>query len=124
MVSLQIKGLLEQGEYFVVGVDIEQYDAGAPDKYLRGLLLDKIDSIADIAFKSYLAIFPSAPISFLRFAKEVIVDLILKSLTFYIYTYIIFDRLTNIWNCHHLIILIHLVHLVLTNRLLSIQFSI
>lgn len=71
MVSLHKKGLLANGEYFVVGIDIEQYDPSSPDKYLRGLLLEKIDSMAEEAFQSYLGIFPTAPTSFENFAKEV-----------------------------------------------------
>lgn len=59
------------GEYFVIGVDIEQYDSSLPDKYLRGLLQDKSDSDAPDAFKSYLAIVPSAPVAFDAFARLV-----------------------------------------------------
>ncbi|XP_039964324.1 speract receptor isoform X1 [Bactrocera tryoni] len=71
MVSLERKGLLAKGEYFVVGIDIEQYDPANPDKYLRGLLLEKIDLSAEVAFQSYVGIFPTAPVSFAKFAKEV-----------------------------------------------------
>lgn len=71
MVSLERKGLLAKGEYFVVGIDIEQYDPANPDKYLRGLLLEKIDLSAEVAFQSYVGIFPTAPVSFVKFAKEV-----------------------------------------------------
>ncbi|XP_037933225.1 guanylate cyclase 32E [Teleopsis dalmanni] len=71
MVSLQRKGLLAKGEYFVVGIDIEQYDPSSPDKYFRGLLLEKIDKNAELAFRSYLGIYPTAPVSFEQFAKEV-----------------------------------------------------
>lgn len=61
MLSLQQKHLLDKGEYFVVGIDIEQYDPSAPDKYLRGLLQDKTDEKSITAFKSYLGILPSPP---------------------------------------------------------------
>ncbi|XP_055316774.1 guanylate cyclase 32E isoform X2 [Sitodiplosis mosellana] len=71
MLSLKQKGLLDKGEYFVVGIDIEQYDASAPDKYLRGLLQDKTDDDCIIAFKSYLGIVPSPPIHFDEFARQV-----------------------------------------------------
>lgn len=57
----------------MVGVDIEQYQMDEPDKYLRGLLKDKDSmdiSIVD-AFRSYLAIAPSAPIKFNEFTKQV-----------------------------------------------------
>ncbi|XP_022235241.1 guanylate cyclase 32E-like, partial [Limulus polyphemus] len=36
MISLEDRGLLENGEYFVVGVDIEQYDNEDPRRYLKG----------------------------------------------------------------------------------------
>lgn len=71
MLSLKHRGLLDKGEYFVVGIDIEQYDASAPDKYLRGLLQDKTDIECIIAFKSYLGIVPSPPINFEEFARQV-----------------------------------------------------
>ncbi|TMW50809.1 hypothetical protein DOY81_004138, partial [Sarcophaga bullata] len=71
MVALHNKDLLRKGDYFVVGIDIEQYDADNPDKYLRGLLLDKPDKRAEQAFQSYLGIFPSATIAFEEFAKKV-----------------------------------------------------
>ncbi|KAM7354791.1 guanylate cyclase 32E isoform 5-T7 [Cochliomyia hominivorax] len=71
MVSLHNKGLLNKGEYFVVGIDIEQYDASRPDKYMRGLLMEKNDEKAEKAFQSYLGIFPTAPLTFDEFAKKV-----------------------------------------------------
>lgn len=71
MVSLHRKGLLAKGEYFVVGIDIEQYDATTPDKYLRGLLQDKTDTDCINAFRSYLGIVPSAPIDFESFGRQV-----------------------------------------------------
>lgn len=71
MVSLQQRGLLSRGEYFVVGIDIEQYDAAKPEKYLRGMLLEKVEPLAVQAFQSYLGIVPTAPISFDTFAREV-----------------------------------------------------
>ena len=37
MVSLLLKGLLDTGEYFVVGIDTRQYDPRDPQKYLEGL---------------------------------------------------------------------------------------
>lgn len=71
MVSLYNKGLLTKGDYFVVGVDIEQYDASKPDKYMRGILMEKSDGVAEKAFRSYLGIFPTASVAFGEFAKEV-----------------------------------------------------
>ncbi|KAH8378938.1 hypothetical protein KR009_002164 [Drosophila setifemur] len=71
MVSLQRRGLLSRGEYFVVGIDIEQYEPAKPEKYLSGLLLDDVDPQAVQAFQSYLGIVPTAPVSFATFANEV-----------------------------------------------------
>ncbi|XP_037032480.1 guanylate cyclase 32E isoform X2 [Bradysia coprophila] len=71
MTSLYKKGLLDKGEYFVVGVDIEQYDSSSPDKYLRGVLQVKTDPASVIAFQSYLAVVPSAPVLFSEFARLV-----------------------------------------------------
>lgn len=71
MLSLKRKGLLDRGEYFVVGIDIEQYDAQQPDKYLRGLLQDTTEADAVEAFHSYLAIVPSAHLHFDRFVTLV-----------------------------------------------------
>jgi len=36
MLSLEEKGLLKDGKYFVVGVDIEQYDRQHPSRYFKG----------------------------------------------------------------------------------------
>ncbi|EDW72635.1 uncharacterized protein Dwil_GK17073 [Drosophila willistoni] len=71
MVSLQRRGLLTNGDYFVVGIDIEQYEPAKPEKYLRGLLLEKVEPLAVQAFQSYLGIVPTAPVSFATFANEV-----------------------------------------------------
>lgn len=71
MLSLQAMHLLDHGEYFVVGVDIEQYDAQRPENYLRGLLQDTTDPEMVTAFRSYLGIVPSAHVHFNRFAALV-----------------------------------------------------
>ncbi|XP_051862109.1 speract receptor isoform X1 [Drosophila albomicans] len=71
MVSLQQRGLLARGEYFVVGIDIEQYDPAKPEKYLSGMLMEKVEPLAAQAFRSYLGIVPTAPVSFATFANEV-----------------------------------------------------
>lgn len=83
MLSLKQKGLLDKGEYFVVGIDIEQYDAMAPDKYLRGLLQDKTDDDCIIAFNSYLGIVPSPPSNFDEFARQVITIGLMMVLTLF-----------------------------------------
>ena len=41
--ALQSEGLLEDGEYFVVGLWEGAWDQEDPSKYLRGLLEDKVD---------------------------------------------------------------------------------
>lgn len=71
MLSLERKGLLDNGDYFVVGVDLEQYAATEPDKYLRGVLNNVTEQEAIKAFQSYLAIIPSAAVQFDQFAKQV-----------------------------------------------------
>lgn len=55
------------GEYFVVGVDIEQYDEENPDKYLKGLLRDETHPVAQKAFHSYIGVVPSSPVGFENF---------------------------------------------------------
>jgi guanylate cyclase, other len=71
VVSLQQHGLLDNGEYFVVGVDLEQYDLSSPEKYLRGVLQNDPDADSVTGFQSYLGIIPSAPVKFEEFAIEV-----------------------------------------------------
>lgn len=71
MLSLDRKGLLDNGDYFVVGVDLEQYSTSEPDKYLRGVLNNVTEQAAIKAFQSYLGIMPSAPVEFDEFAKQV-----------------------------------------------------
>lgn len=69
--SLQSRGLLDRGDYFVVGVDLEQYDPKTPDRYLRGLLQNDQEPHMVDAFRAYLAVVPSAPIGFDAFATKV-----------------------------------------------------
>lgn len=59
------------GEYFVVGVDIEQYDSRDPEKYLRGMLLDNPDPIAQAAYRSYIGVLPSAARGYENFTEQV-----------------------------------------------------
>lgn len=37
MIALYLRGLLDTGEYFVVGVDLYQYDPNDPARYLEGM---------------------------------------------------------------------------------------
>lgn len=71
LVSLRRRGLLDRGDYFVVGVDIDQYDAALPTKYMHGLLQTTPDPDAVEAFRHYLGIVPSAPVRFEEFAVKV-----------------------------------------------------
>ncbi|KAG5673369.1 hypothetical protein PVAND_003425 [Polypedilum vanderplanki] len=71
MMSLYSRGLLNDGEYFVVGMDIEQYDSSDPEKYLKGLLASEQESWVGDAYKSYLAVLPSPTIGFDDFATKV-----------------------------------------------------
>ncbi|GFY37006.1 guanylate cyclase 32E [Trichonephila inaurata madagascariensis] len=71
MISLQKRGLLDNGEYFVIGVDIEQYDNQNPMKYLKGLLKDEIEADSKKAFQSYLGVVASPPIGFEDFTAKV-----------------------------------------------------
>lgn len=75
MMALYTKGLLDKGDYFVVGIDTKQYDPLKPDKYLRGSLMDATDLNAEIAFQSYVGIMATASVNFDDFAKEVSVKL-------------------------------------------------
>ncbi|XP_015839153.1 guanylate cyclase 32E [Tribolium castaneum] len=67
MVAMEEKKLFDKGEYFVLGVDIEQYDNENPSKYLRGLLRDETDPVAQKAFRNYLGVVPSSPVGFENF---------------------------------------------------------
>lgn len=59
------------GEYWVVGVDLDQYDPEEPAKYLQGLLQDELDPVALRGFRSYLGVLPSPSRGFENFTKFV-----------------------------------------------------
>ncbi|KAG7202068.1 hypothetical protein KM043_004743 [Ampulex compressa] len=61
LMALDEKKLLESGEYWVVGVDLEEYDAVRPDKYFRGLLQRTTDRSLLKAYRSYFSVVASAP---------------------------------------------------------------
>ncbi|KAI1292246.1 Guanylate cyclase 32E [Halotydeus destructor] len=63
LLSLAEKGLLDNGQYFVVGVDVEQYDAADPAKYFRGVLPVEggKEEVAERAYQSYIGIVSSPP---------------------------------------------------------------
>ncbi|XP_025074947.1 guanylate cyclase 32E [Pogonomyrmex barbatus] len=69
LMALDEMNLLEKGEYWVVGVDIEQYDEKRPDKYLRGLWQKETDLSIVNAYRSYFSIVASAPINIMNFTK-------------------------------------------------------
>ncbi|GIX67929.1 uncharacterized protein CEXT_50821 [Caerostris extrusa] len=71
MVSMEKRGLLDKGEYYVVGVDIEQYESQNPRRYLKGLLRDEIEEVAKKAFQSYLGVVGSPPVGFEDFTVKV-----------------------------------------------------
>ncbi|XP_068086160.1 guanylate cyclase 32E [Anabrus simplex] len=67
MVAMEQKKLFDKGEYWVVGVDIEQYDPDLPENSLKGLLRDTPDPVAERAFRSYLGVVGTPPIGFQNF---------------------------------------------------------
>ncbi|CAH1122713.1 unnamed protein product [Ceutorhynchus assimilis] len=74
MVAMEEKKLFDKGEYFVVGVDIEQYDDKNPSKYFHGLLRDDnlpSDPVVQQAYRSYLGVVPSSPVGFENFTSLV-----------------------------------------------------
>ena len=36
LIALKLKGLMDTGDYAVIGVDPKQYDASDPEKYIEG----------------------------------------------------------------------------------------
>ncbi|VEN57859.1 unnamed protein product, partial [Callosobruchus maculatus] len=74
MIAMEEKKLFDKGEYFVVGVDIEQYDSENPTKYLKGLLRDlwdDVDPVAQRAYRNYIGVVPSSPVGFEHFTTLV-----------------------------------------------------
>ncbi|XP_014478817.1 PREDICTED: guanylate cyclase 32E isoform X2 [Dinoponera quadriceps] len=70
LMALDEKKLLEKGEYWVVGVDIEQYDEERPDKYLRGHW-QRESNLPIEAYYNYFSIVASAPINITNFTRLV-----------------------------------------------------
>ncbi|XP_015431472.1 PREDICTED: guanylate cyclase 32E [Dufourea novaeangliae] len=71
LMALDQKNLLETGEYWVVGVDIEQYDEKRPDKYFRGLWQKRTNSSILKAYRSYFSVVASPPIYSRNFTRLV-----------------------------------------------------
>lgn len=59
------------GEYFVVGVDIDEYNEKNPATYLQGFLTEEADPSAQQAFRHYLGVVPSSPVGFENFTVQV-----------------------------------------------------
>ncbi|XP_037094252.1 speract receptor-like [Pollicipes pollicipes] len=66
LMTLQEQNLLQTGEYFVVGVDIQRYQNATPQKYLRTLFREEspTDPRAEQAFKYYVGVIGSPTIGF------------------------------------------------------------
>ncbi|XP_014675128.1 PREDICTED: guanylate cyclase 32E-like [Priapulus caudatus] len=62
MEYMQQKGLFARGEYFVVGVILEQYDMQAPEKYVKGVFQGKATPVLQEAYRSFLGIAIAPPI--------------------------------------------------------------
>ncbi|PNF22648.1 hypothetical protein B7P43_G07108 [Cryptotermes secundus] len=71
MIAMEEMKLFDKGEYWVVGVDTEQYDPANPEKYLKALLWDETNPVAQRAFRSYLGVVPSPPVGFETFSEQV-----------------------------------------------------
>lgn len=61
------------GKYWVVGVDIKQYDEQQPDHYLRGhWQWNRMEmNLSMKAYRNYFSIVASAPIDIMKFAQRV-----------------------------------------------------
>ncbi|XP_063226249.1 guanylate cyclase 32E isoform X2 [Bacillus rossius redtenbacheri] len=71
MVAMEEKNLFDKGEYWVVGVDVEQYDQADPAKYLRGLLHRRATPGAGKAFRNYLGVAATPQAGFDNFTELV-----------------------------------------------------
>eukprot|EP00106_Octopus_bimaculoides_P006081 XP_014773523.1 PREDICTED: uncharacterized protein LOC106871537 [Octopus bimaculoides] len=73
MSNLYERGLLDSGEYFVVGVYLDYYDYSNPAKYLAGtFVFQNLDLIA-VAFKYYIGVIHSSPMypEYTQFTEQV-----------------------------------------------------
>ncbi|GBP91724.1 Guanylate cyclase 32E, partial [Eumeta japonica] len=71
MLALDALKLLENGEYAVVGVDVEKYEESEPVQYLAGPLRREPSPQALRAFRSYVAVAPSGAPAYPAFASAV-----------------------------------------------------
>ncbi|XP_011145363.1 guanylate cyclase 32E [Harpegnathos saltator] len=70
LMALDEKNLLEKGEYWVVGVDIKQYDEERPDKYVRGHW-QRNTNLSMKAYRNFFSIVASTPIDIMNFTRRV-----------------------------------------------------
>lgn len=71
LLAMEEKKLLTEGEYFVVGVELEQYDERDPGKYMRGLLATEVDRLVVDAFAGYLRVAPTPSANMQNFSVHV-----------------------------------------------------
>ncbi|XP_061383462.1 guanylate cyclase 32E isoform X2 [Danaus plexippus] len=71
MLALDAMKLLNSGEYAAIGVDVDRYDPNEAIRYLSGPLRKEPEPRVMRAFRSYLAVAPSAGPSYSAFSKEV-----------------------------------------------------
>lgn len=62
MDHLNDRGLLDTGEYFVVGVNVGQYDSKDPQAYFRGIFSKNVTRDIQDAFRYFVAVVLSPPI--------------------------------------------------------------
>ncbi|KAB0802102.1 hypothetical protein PPYR_04288 [Photinus pyralis] len=71
MIYMEEKRLFDNGEYFVIGIDLDEYDQTAPTKYLRDFLRGEKNLVAQRAYQNYLGVIPSSPVGFKNFTALV-----------------------------------------------------
>ncbi|ESO83952.1 hypothetical protein LOTGIDRAFT_91228, partial [Lottia gigantea] len=73
MDHLQDTGLLDSGEYIVVGVDEDAYDINNVQNYLQGIFSDNVTKRVAAAFRHFIGVVHSPPVAedYLNFSKIV-----------------------------------------------------
>ncbi|GJQ71688.1 hypothetical protein Trydic_g11383 [Trypoxylus dichotomus] len=71
MVAMEQKKLFDKGEYFVVGVDVNQYNKQNPTAYFHGLLREENDPQAPKAFRNYIGVVASSRVGYENFTELV-----------------------------------------------------
>ncbi|ELU09058.1 hypothetical protein CAPTEDRAFT_121651 [Capitella teleta] len=62
LISLKVRGLMDSGDYIVVGVDPKQYDPSDPAKYIEGIIRKKASLEVSAAFQGFISVVPAAPV--------------------------------------------------------------